>query len=151
MSELDDLCTEAEPKFPEPHAAPHYPLIVPGEWPTVYVDSETVRVWCELDEDFDPTMLSHCAYEHSVTHFLYECGLGDLLSCGNWGNAAIDWAIENGVTYRQPFLIEITAHYYIQQTVDGPEGDCDTSYEVLHRKPLDTATVIERFQEWISR
>jgi len=154
MDTLDELLSSAgaEPT-PGPDEIQRYPLYVPDEeWPALFVDRDTVRCWCELDEDFDIQLLSLITgFQHSVPIFIEEVGIGELVGCTSYRDGNIAWALENAVTYRQPFYIELTAHYYISYTEYGPEGDCDTYFELLERKPISDQEIAARFQEWIDR
>ena len=76
-------------------------------------------------------------------------GATDLLDpSGHSDDDLIALAIQTGVTYRQPFLLEVYVHYS-----KGCDGEIDTEKEwsVLHITPLSPQETIDRFQEWIDR
>lgn len=133
-----------------------YPCLVPDpEYPAHVIDSHTIRVWCELDEDFYATLLS------PIRHLVHEVpasmdGMdidGFLDSYSHYYHP--EWramrAIQMGLVYRQPFYVELYARYYTSHHAEGIEYDCETSYEILHVKTLSPDEIARRWQEWIER
>lgn len=129
------------------------PLYVPDEWPILFIDHEKARFWCELDEDFYPEALSDITgFNHPVSFDISESGLATTMDWNSWPSLnEIKTAIACGLTYRQPFLIEMNVHYYQSHGPDGSEWDCNVDWEILQIKPLPQNVIIERFQEWLNR
>lgn len=129
-----------------------YPWMIFGRWPIHILDRCRLRCWCELDEDFSAVPLSPISsLDHCVYNFISECSLDELLGCPPWGYEAIEWAIGQGLTYRQPFYVELMVRYYLNHTDCGEEWDCDTEFEILEVKSLPPGEVLKRYEEWIKR
>jgi len=152
----EELGTIEEDPLEGPTKIKHYPCLIPDpEHPALAVDSRTIRVWCELDEDFYAVLLS------PITHLVHEVAAsldgydidGFLDSYSHYYHP--EWratrAMQMGLAYRQPFYVELYARHYVSHTPDGTEYDCDTSYEILHVKALPPNEVAARWQEWLSR
>jgi len=139
--------------IPEPVEIPHYPVIIPDpQYPAMAMGNATMRFWCQLNEDFQPELLSPINdYAHVVPVFIHECGLVDLFEWGTWpcNECEVTLAANYGLGYFQPFYVEACVEY----TISGwpPEHDCDTSWEILHVVLLDRETISSQYYEWLTR
>ncbi len=133
----------------------HYPVIIPDlDYPAMVMSHEVIRFWCELDEDFNPELLSPISgIHHGLSYFIQECGLNDLLGWRKWpcDEYEVTSALNCGLTYRQPFYIEASCVYTTSYGQDGPEHDTETDWEILHIRQILKETIIANFYEWLSR
>lgn len=134
-----------------------YPLMLPGRYPGLLIDSETAWLWFQLDEDLTPELLTvepEPGVDNSVFWELRQDGSAySLLHWGDYGNSdEVTQALENGLTYHQPFLAEVYVHYSKSGGYYEPEEwDCDIQSKILFITKLPLETVIARWEEWINR
>jgi len=138
--DLIELANEPEPDAPL--VLKHYPVYVPDtDYPVMFMDSLTVRVWVEFNEDWALEMLSTLPdVSHPVRFYIEECGVDDLLGYVWRSGVAffgrMDRGLEMGLCPRQPFYAELYVHYYVSHTAEGDEYDCDTDLTVIEITPL---------------
>jgi hypothetical protein len=144
---MNDIITIADDKDDRIKPPSHPVIVLDNDYPCVVLDGETVRFWCELDEDFCPERLSWWPYTTAVDFELDAVGLPDVLSIHG-----IDDAVALGLTYRQPFYVEVGCHYHRSGSWEYPdEWDCETTVDILHVKSLSDQEIEARFQEWLNR
>ena len=160
MTDIDNILKILD-SIPEPKddslKIQAYPCIIPdSKWPALVLDKETIQFWSELNEDFLIEVLSPISnLKHAVTSFISECGVEDLFYACVCPNSHFDReatrALNLGLVYHQPFLIDASVSYSTYSTADGTEYDCDVAAEVIHATPLPAAETISRWEEWLKR
>ncbi len=156
-----DPNTEERPGF---LPAPGHPVILgaASRYPIIMLDSRTVRLWAELDDDLRVAPLSNFGllgdFLHEVWIWAEDAGIADFFEPPSWGSVRVgchlfgygraQWAMANGLMPHQPFQVEIYARHFMHETADGAEGDCEAHYEILQRRETDPLQAAGFWEEW---
>lgn len=137
---------------PEEYQGPNYPILVMTKWPSMLMNYDRALIWCELDEDFNVEILSEDVEPgapSAVFSAISEMGAMDVLQ---WEHDGHELALEFGITYRQPFLLDVTVTWKRSGGYFEPEEwDMDVETKIAHVTKLSTEETIKRWQEWIDR
>ena len=155
---------ETAVKQPEPLTHITHPLLFGTGIASIHIlDSKHLQIWVQLDADFSIEVLSDLTqldnYYHEVPYFIEEGGWDDLiLDCQHtseviagvrYGCPRANWALSNGLIPQQPFKVEVFVRHFISHSMDGDEGDCETSCEILEKTPIDKQIVIDFWSNWL--
>ena len=157
--------TPAEVNTEDPRKFIEHPLLFGAgtPYPLHILDGHKLRLWVQLDENFDIELLSDESqlgeYHHEMSIFVEECGWNDVILDYHSryetieghlvSDGAARWGLDNQIIPGQPFQVEVSARHYHYDTQEGTEYDCDIECEILAKHPVAPEKAAAYWANWV--